>query len=382
VIWGSAPSVPDLGGRRRAELIARAGAPLTMDDVTRLRADPSATNRAEVARKLGEQYDGLADGQPRALANAVLDALVGDVAKEVRRNLAEALATSCLVPPHLARRLATDDIEVAAPLLRQSPVLSDRDLVEIVRTNSIQFALAVAGRDKVSSELADALVATGDRDVVERVVTNQGAELSEVTLRKVAHEHAGDRAIQAGLVKRPELPYDVVEQLVAAVAEQLQWDLVSRQRLDPRSAAALMAAVREQTTIALVARERGDRTLQRGVAERYAAGELAHEDLLAALRDGDVATFEAGLALHAGLEHGFTRKLIYRQDRRHLAAVCIRAGLGVTHYVMVRMAIELADASAAGRKFYSYHGRALTFIKDQYDRLRADPAKLEVLLAG
>ena len=44
-----------------------------------------------------------------------------------------------------AERLARDEVEVAIPILERSPVLSEAVLTDIVRTNAMQYALAVAG---------------------------------------------------------------------------------------------------------------------------------------------------------------------------------------------------------------------------------------------
>ncbi len=60
---------------------------------------------------------------------------------------------------HLSRH---DDIEVAEPVLRQSPVISDRDLVQIARTKSQDHLYAIAQRAQISEPIVDILVDRGD----------------------------------------------------------------------------------------------------------------------------------------------------------------------------------------------------------------------------
>ena len=79
----------------------------------------------------------------------------------------------------MARQLAGDAIEVAGPILQRSPVLTDEDLVRVVRTNAMQYALAVAGRERLSEPVSDALVDTGDAEVVARLVDNAGRSISQ-----------------------------------------------------------------------------------------------------------------------------------------------------------------------------------------------------------
>src|SRR5262245_48706449 len=145
---GAFPPSPR-AGRRRAQLIengARGASvhALSLADVRALEGDPSP---AALAAKFGRQYDHLVEGDTRSLAEAVLELLVRDLEKNVRQALAEAVAASANLPHSVATRLARDDFEVARSILQCSPVLTDEDLSEIVRTHAMQYALAVAGRE-------------------------------------------------------------------------------------------------------------------------------------------------------------------------------------------------------------------------------------------
>jgi uncharacterized protein (DUF2336 family) len=377
------------GCRRRQQLLR--GAPtaparpeaLTRADVAALRNDPSPAQRAQIAAKLGRSAGELAREVDPRLVEAVLELLVRDVAKEVRKALAEAVATSSEVPPSIVRRLATDAIEVAEPVLRQSPLLTDQDLIEIVRTNAMQYALAVAGRSQVSEAVSEVLVDTGESSVVARLVGNVGARLKEETLRRVVAEFGREREVQERLVRRPELSFELVDRLVRAIAERLEWELVANHRMPLEQAQAIVRAARERSAIDLVARDHGDRQRERHLRERFQAGELGHEDLLAMLRDGDVAGFEIGVALHAREPVARVRKLLYDPDRRRLAAICLRAGFPVAHYVLVRMAIEFAEAAVDGKPPRSEYGpETIRFLQEQYLRLQAQPDAVAELCAA
>ncbi len=407
-----------VGGRRRRLLVggATGGAAderapavgrLTAADVAELGRDPSPAQRARIAAKLGASLGEVGREVSRPLLEAVLELLVRDVATEVRRALAEAVAASPEVPPDIVRRLAHDEIEVAEavaagpevppeivrrlahdvievaePVLRQSPLLSDEELIEIVRTNAMQYALAVAGRSRLSEAVSEVLVDTGDVPVVARLVGNPGARLSQETLRRVTAEFGADPSVQKGLVRRPELPFDLVDRLVRLVADRLQWELVEDHRLPPEVAQAIVRAARERSAIDLVAREHGDRRRERELRQRFQAGELDHEALLALLREGDVAGFEIGVALHAHEPVARVRKLLYDPDRRRLAAICIRAGFPVALYILVRMALEFAEAAVEGRPPRTEYGPAtVRFLQEQYLRLQADPAAVAELCA-
>lgn len=378
------------GGRRREALLrhheerARAQR-LTADDVDALRRDASPEGRAQMAAKFGAQFNELAGAgasvTERGLAHAVLDLLVRDVAREVRQSLAQAVAASPNLPEAAALRLIADKIEVAAPILERSPVLTDETLISVVRTNVLQYTLAVAGRERLAEVLGEALVDTGAKQVVCRLLGNAGAKLSQRALDRVVRDHRNDREVEARLVRRPELPHEIIEQIVAAVGERLEWELVQNRKMPPEQARAIMAAVRDRAAIGLTAREHSDRPLTQRLRERRDAGGLTHEDLLRFLKNGDIAALELGLAIHAKLEPSHVRKLLYHADRRHMAALCVTAGFATPHYVLLRMAVDLAEATVEGSgKNAAYKAETIRFLQLQYEQLARDEVKLRKLL--
>ncbi|MCB2054804.1 MAG: DUF2336 domain-containing protein [Geminicoccaceae bacterium] len=356
-------------------------ATLAPSDVAALRADSSPETRAVIAAKFGACFERLAQVETQDLAHAILGLLVGDMEREVRRALAQSIATSGNLPRATALELARDDIEVATHILEKSPVLDDADLTEIVRTNAMQYALAVAGRERISEGLCDALLDTGARDVVVRLAGNTGARLSVAALERVFCDWRADTAVQNRLVRRPELPHDMVEQMIGFIGDRLEWQLIHDRRMPAEQARIIMQSVRERAAIGMTAREHGERRLAEHLRHRHEADDLHPDHLLAFLRDGDVAGFEHTLALFAALEPAAVRKLAYHPDRRHLAALAARAGLPTPHYVTVRMALELAETGIhnSGRS-RTYAADALAYVRAQYDRLRLDPAKVDELV--
>ncbi len=373
-------------GRRREALLRphvdrERDQKLSAADVAVLQRDRSPQARAQVAAKFGRQFDELCAAADQAVATAVLELLVRDLAVEVRQALASTVAASARLAPEVARRLAGDAIEVAEPILQRSPVLSDEDLVRVVRTNAMQYALAVAGRERLSELVSDALVDTGDAEVVARLVENAGASISQSTMRRVIQDHRGNEQVHARVIRRPELPYELVEQLIGVMGERLEWELIRDRGMSVDEARALMHAVRERATISFTARAHADGKLQQHLMAEFSAGQLGHERLLRLLRDGDVAGLEIGLSLHARLELNHVRRLLYHADRRHLAALCLAAGFATPHYLTLRMALEIAEEAMNPRQSgKAYATDTVRFLQTQYDRLRGDEAKLRLLL--
>ena len=183
-------------------------------------------------------------------------------------------------------------------------------------------------------------------------------------------------------MRRPCLPFELVEQMVEAIGQRLEFDLVRSRSLSPEEARELMRVTRERAAIAIAARDRDERGMERAMRERQARGELGPESLIMMLRDGDVASFELAVAVLADVDPRRCRQLIYHDDRRHLAALCVRAGVPTPHYVSVRIALQLAQAAVAGSdREAPYGAETIRFLQDQYERLRAEPETVRMLLA-
>jgi uncharacterized protein (DUF2336 family) len=371
-----------VAGRRRAQLIesgARAASVqvLSLADVHALKDDPSPASRAALAAKFGRQYDHLVEGDTRPLAEAVLELLVRDHEKQVRQALAEAVAASANLPHSVATRLARDVLEVAHPMLERSPALGDQDLAEIVRTHAMPYALAVAGRERLSETLSDLLVATNEPDVIAALAGSPGAQLSLATLRRIVDDHRGDRVIQDRLIRRPALPYELIDQLVGALGARLEWELIRQRRIGRPEARQLMAAARDRATLSAIEREHGEDSIERELRHRFTGGELGPEDILGFLRTAEMARVETGLALLAEVDVPRIRQLLYGMDKRGLAALCARAGFGVPHYIALHMALDLAEQAMEGADPEpTYSAETITFVQQQYDQIRSDRAQI------
>ena len=353
---------------------------LTWADVERLAADRSIESRALVAGRFGRRFGRAGTAAEEELSKAVLELLVQDVAAEVRRSLAEAVAASPDLPRSVALRLANDEIAVARPLLERSPVLSDPDLIDVVRTSTMQHALAIAGRVTVSETLSRALAATGDRAVVARLIGNAGATISHDTLETVIAAHGHDASVRQGLVRRPDLSFELVEKLVSAVGDGLVEELSGDDEVDPARVRQLIETVRFQSTIGLVARGHRERRSLDNLRELFAAGRLRHDDLIHALQAGDVDTLEQGIALHAGLDRTVVRRALYDPDRRRLAALCAKAGFAPLQYVTLRAAIQAAEEGVTSRAPAEPTLEQTRWLEQQYLSLRRDPGTIAQLL--
>ena len=174
-----------------------------------LSRDADATVRCLLARKIvGEGLGNDQRSQLWRMGFTILETLMRDTSLRVRRTLADVIKHMFNVPHEIVHDLATDaDRRVAAPVLRHSPVLTDDDLVDIVRSGAPDWShQAIAARDSVSERVSDALVEAGATPTVTRLLKNKSADIGEPALENIVDRAPEVEVWHEPLVERPALP--------------------------------------------------------------------------------------------------------------------------------------------------------------------------------
>jgi uncharacterized protein (DUF2336 family) len=358
---------------------------LSQEDVNKLLADPSAETRAETAAKIAQDFDtDRLSAEEREMAREIFRIMAKDAEVRVREALSRNLKENPAVPHEVAKALAQDVDSVALPILQFSDVLTDEDLIEIVRSQGASKQVAIAKRSTVSETVSTALVDTGDEDVVTNLVANEGAEITEQSLQKVVEDFGDNEAMQDAMVRRPRLPVTVAERLVTMVSEGLKGELVKRHELPASLATDLVLQSRERATINL-STESDEDELEQLVRQMHERGRLTPSIILRALCMGDLRFFEASVAELARAPVVNARTLIHDSGDLGLRAVFDKAGLPASQFPAVRAASDVAreteyDGGENDRERYSR--RMIERILTQYGDLGVefDSDDLEYLL--
>ena len=197
----------------------------------------------------------------------VMARLVNTIEAKARAKLASRLAPIANAPSNVIHMLAfDDDIEVARPVLAQSPRLDDRDLLTASANKSQGHLFAISQRLSLSETVTDVLVERGDRDVVHSVVRNVGARFSDAGFRTLVKRSSGDDALATEVGLRPDIPRQhflvLLEKASSTVRERLAAE-------NPQAGAAIEGVVAEVVG--------GLRTETRNASVDFAAAKAAVE---------------------------------------------------------------------------------------------------------
>jgi uncharacterized protein (DUF2336 family) len=187
-----------------------------LDDIIS-RGDPQ--RRADAARRISELFlQGAASfhADHVELFDGVLTSLVPHAEIAARADLAERLSTLANAPRGLVGQLAhEDEIAIAGPLLRCSPVIDEKMLIEIASVKGQDHLLAMAERPTLSTDLTDVLVDRGDRNVVRRAAGNSGAAFSSSSYSTLIKRAGQDGILTIRLGQRDDLSSEHLKDLLS-----------------------------------------------------------------------------------------------------------------------------------------------------------------------
>ncbi|MDF1793076.1 MAG: DUF2336 domain-containing protein [Thalassobaculaceae bacterium] len=307
-------------------------------------ATPEA--RGEVADAIGRSIDSPSLGAAeRDIALDIVRKLAGDVEQQVRQNLADAVRQSVGLPHDVALKLAKDVADVSLPIISDSVVLTDGDLVSIVEEGDVDKQLAIATRDEVSEVVAGALVERGTEDVVVAVVSNPGAAIDEPSLGKALDRFGESPRLQAPMVGRAVLPVGVAERLVSLVSEKLRDELVRRHEISPDMATDLVLEGRERATLGLLSDDSPPQRVEDLVREMARNGRLTDSILLRAACTGDLAFVAAALAVRAEVPFRNADLLVHDDGASALKSLASKAGMSEHDRIILRAAVDVARST-------------------------------------
>lgn len=146
-----------------------------------------------------------------AIFDEVISRLIENMDQAALVELSARLAGVGKGPANVVARLSgSDNIAVSGPALEKSDALSDQALVAIAGKKSQKHLAAIAGRQRISALVTDALVERANAEVSRKVSANPGANFSEIGFVKLINRAKNDRELANAISKRNDLPDELI----------------------------------------------------------------------------------------------------------------------------------------------------------------------------
>jgi uncharacterized protein (DUF2336 family) len=186
----------------------------------------SPARRAQILRQVTQLLLSSAnrlDERRIGVFDDVLIRLIEHVEARMLAQLSTILSDLTSAPKQAVRRLAChEDATVAGPILLKSEALSESDLIEIATHAGQRHLLAISGRKTLKEAFTDAILKRGDTTVCRMLAKNAGARFSDQGYSKLVATAERDDDIADALVVRPDMPVEMLHQLVARATKAVQ----------------------------------------------------------------------------------------------------------------------------------------------------------------
>jgi len=269
--------------------------------------------RAEAARRIAELYfeeaATLRSDHIDLFDGALINLVPGtEIASRVE--LAERLSFIANAPRGLVGQLAREDeILIAGPLLRRSPVIDEGALIDIARIKGQGHLLAMAERPTLPAGLTDVIVRRGDREVVRRAAGNAGALFSQPGYSVLIKRASEDGVLTLKIGQRDDLSDQQLRDLLTGSI-----DIVRRRLFEvvkPTRQAAIKQAMSEISGVPEPVESRRDfAPAQRAILALHNAGELNEAALLGFAKAFKYEEAVAALAAMSGVRIATLDRLI------------------------------------------------------------------------
>lgn len=324
-----------------------------------LARDNSADVRLALAARLVALLPHLStekQSQLYAFAVQSLGTLALDEVLKIRLALSSTLKDHAFAPPKVVAELARDvERDVSEPILRFCAALSDRDLLDILKSHPASWVVqAIAGRSTVSRMVSAAVIGVDDISGGKVLLRNRGAEIDLATLQEIVEKAKNHKEWQEPLAVRPNLPFALARELAAFVDASIYEMLLGRPDFDAGMADEISDVFRRRLDFI-----RGDskkkETADQRVKRLAKKGDLTDETITDALAVRETDFVYAALEQRSGVQEALWREVMEARSAKPIVALCWKAG------VSMRTALTLQ------RDLAQISGKGLLYPKDGTD---------------
>lgn len=273
-----------------------------LDDIVK---GASPQKRADAMLKISGLFrEGAGQFRPQHvdLFDGILTGLVLNTDINARAELAAQMADLANAPPMLINKLVRDDeIKIAGPLLRASPLIDEDTLTDIARNKGQPHLLAMSVRASLSPPVTDVILRRGEREVIRSVAGNEGAAFSPIGYSSLVKRAADDGVLAISLGQRSDLSQTHLKQLMNSSV-----DLVRRRLFEaasPARKAAINQVLDDMPGVeAIETPQRDFNQAQRAILALHRTGRLDEAKVFELAKDYKYDATVAALAMMTGVK--------------------------------------------------------------------------------
>ena len=294
------------------------------DAVYVLAKGKDAQSRSELANIMLDLFKIELKNHEKELLTDVLIKIVRQAERDLKIALSERLALEPGIPLRMILHLANDEIDIAAPILKNSHVLQDMDLVYLIKTHTSEYWQAIAERNKMGNDVITTLAETYDEGTAITLAENENIILTDKAISIFVEMSKTSNALAKPLLVRDELPGIIGQVLYDYVAEEVREIIRDRFPMEIDLVEPHIRDVAREFTQSSETPMQPSRLTINTAQKMSEHGQISFSTLMNVLRRGQLATFAALLAEYSYLPQATIQEIL-RQDNGQGLAVLSRA---------------------------------------------------------
>lgn len=285
--------------------------------------------------------------QEKEIAGHILIKLARDFEVELRARLANQLSASDRAPAVLVRALAADEIQVATPIIAQSPLLEEQDLIEIVSTKSREHQMKVAMRSGITAAVSSVLVTTDEPEVLEALAKNETAEIADAAMDYLVEQSQKQESLRGPLVARSDIPPALAHKMLFWVSTALKEEILTKFDVESDLVDTAIRDLRMSAEVMVQADASQLTKAEILVQKLIANGELSVNRMIGMLREKHLPLFLHALAALSGLDNHTIHNLALEGEGDGLAIVCRAIGADRSQFATMALLLERSRTGKA-----------------------------------
>ena len=293
-----------------------------IDKLYALARDKNPESRTELSYNIGSILEEELSPRESELVADVLIKLMRQAEKDLRHAIAEQISALDNVPLRLVLQLANDEIEIAKPVLTRSSVLSDMDLMYIIKSKSAEYWRAIAARERMGDDVIDTLADTGDIDTALILAENTNITLTDHALTALSDIAQTSEVLALPLLRRTEISSEVATRLYEYVGAEIKSFITRNYSIAPDDVSNIVDNTVQECANPGTAKDFMPDGYMITAAEKFKAKNMLNIRLmLNTLRRGHMRSFIAQLSVFTGLPVKTAGEIVQQPNGQGLAIV-------------------------------------------------------------
>lgn len=343
------------------------------DSLSLYRLNPSKDDAVKaIISSVSQILDADLSPNEQGLASDILVGLIKQAERDVRVSLSEKIAVRDNIDPALLNYLAYDSIDVAEPVLLNSPLLTETDLIYIIEAKAQDHWRVIARRDSISDVVSHRLAEKKDDITAINLLGNETIDLTESVLKSINKNATESDDVAEAFLDYKSLPRDYAVNLYWHVSVALRQSISRKFNItDFELDAALEDCVQDFSDTMLQDNKIRPSNMMKNIADQYHQDNMITDAfLVSALRRRQGRFFIALFAKRSGLSYDVIWNMMRQVGGQGLAVACRAMTISKENFVSLFLLSRTIVRSSQ-----AVHAEELRMAMRYYDSLTLKMAK-------